>query len=309
LGTRQIFVSVWLVWLGRVKLFLLDTDLDENAPEDRELSARLYGGDRETRLQQEIILGVGGVRVLRELGYDPIVWHLNEGHTAFVVLERIRERLELGESFETALDRVRRSTVFTTHTPVPAGHDAFPFQMVEASLAGLWGAFKGHRADFLELGRYDNGNGALFNMTALALRTTGGINAVSQTHGRVTREMWKPIWSGLAEGERPIKVVTNGIHVRSWIAPDLARLFDRSLGRTWFYHQDEVDFWENVLAISDEELWTVRQGLRNYLIAFMRERARQLWAEEKVSASRIVAAGTLLDPAALTVGCASLYGL
>ena len=307
LGTRHLYVSVWLVRLGRVKLFLLDTDLVENAPEDRELSARLYGGDREMRLQQEIILGIGGVRVLRELGYDPVVWHLNEGHTAFVVLERICERLELGESFETALERVRSSTVFTTHTPVPAGHDAFPFEMVEANLAGLSGPFNGHQADFLELGRYDNGSGVLFNMTTLALRTTGGTNAVSQMHGRVTREMWKPIWSGLAEGEGRIKVVTNGIHVPTWIAPNLARLLDRYLGRTWLHHHDEVDFWKNILAIPDEELWTVRQELRSYLITFMRERARQLWAEEKVSASRIVAAGTLLDPAALTIGFARRF--
>ena len=307
LGTRHVYVSVWIVRLGRVTLFLLDTDLEENAAEDRELSARLYGGDRQMRLQQEIILGIGGVRVLRALGYDPLVWHLNEGHTAFSVLERIRERLELGESFAAALKVVRSSTVFTTHTPVAAGHDAFPFQMVEAHLAGVWGAVNRHQADLLELGRYDNGSGVLFNMTALALRTTGGINAVSQMHGSVTREMWAPIWSGLPGGARPIKVVTNGIHVPSWIAPDLARLFDRHLGKEWLNHHDEVDFWENIFAIPDEELWTVRQKLRSYLFAFMRERAWQLWAEEKASASRIVAAGTLLDPTALTIGFARRF--
>ncbi|MGH7886733.1 MAG: alpha-glucan family phosphorylase [Candidatus Binatia bacterium] len=307
LGTRHVYVSVWLVRLGRVQLFLLDTDLEENTAEDRELPARLYGGDREMRLQQEIILGIGGVRVLRALGYDPMVWHLNEGHTAFSVLERIRERLALGESFEAALKVVRRATVFTTHTPVAAGHDAFPVHMVAAHLAGLWGGFKQHQADFLELGRYDNGSGELFNMTALGLRTTGGINAVSLMHGRVTREMWAPIWSGVPEGGRPIKVVTNGIHVPSWIAPDLARLFDRHLGKEWLNHHDEVDFWESIFAVPDEELWAVRQELRSYLIAFMRERARQLWAEEKVSASRIVAAGTLLDPTALTIGFARRF--
>jgi len=307
LGTRHVYVSVWIVRLGRVTLFLLDTELEQNTPQDRELSARLYGGDREMRLQQEIILGVGGVRVLRALGYDPIVWHLNEGHTAFSVLERIRERLELGESFEAALKVVRSSTVFTTHTPVAAGHDAFPPHAVEAQLAGFWGAFTQHQTDILELGRYDNGDGSLFNMTALALRATGAINAVSEMHGRVTRQMWAPIWSDLPGGARPIKVVTNGIHVPSWIAPDLARLFDRHLGRDWLNHHDEVDLWENILNIPDEELWGIRQELRSYLIAFMRERARQLWAEEKVSASRIVAAGTLLDPTALTIGFARRF--
>ena len=307
LGTRQVYVSVWIVRLGRVSLFLLDTDLEENAPEDRELSARLYGGDRQMRLQQEIILGIGGVRVLRGLGYDPMIWHLNEGHTAFLVLERIREALELGESFEAALKTVRSSTVFTTHTPVAAGHDAFPLHMVEAQLAGLSGAFKQHQTDILELGRYDNGDGSLFNMTTLALRTTGAINAVSQLHGSVTREMWAPIWSDLPGGARTIKVVTNGIHVPSWIAPNLARLFDRHLGKEWLNHHDETDLWEDIFNIPDEELWAVRQELRSYLIAFMRERARQLWAEEKVSSSRIVAAGTLLDPSALTIGFARRF--
>jgi starch phosphorylase len=307
LGARHVYVSVWIVQLGRVKLFLLDTDLEENASQDRELTARLYGGDREMRLQQEIILGIGGVRVLRALGYDPMVWHLNEGHTAFSVLERIRESLALGQSFETALKIVHDSTVFTTHTPVAAGHDAFPLQMVEAQLAVFWGPFQRYQENVLELGRYDNGDGGLFNMTALALRTCGGVNAVSQLHGDVTRQMWSPIWSSHPEGEQPIEVVTNGIHVPSWIAYDLAKLFERHLGKDWLDHHDEPDFWQSIFAVPDEDLWAVRQELRSYLIAFMRERARQLWADEKVSASTIVAAGTLLDPTALTIGFARRF--
>jgi starch phosphorylase len=259
------------------------------------------------RLRQEIILGIGGVRVLRALGYDPMVWHLNEGHTAFSVLERICEGLALGQSLETALKIVREATIFTTHTPVAAGHDAFPLQMVEAQLAGFWGGFHRYQADVLELGRYDNGDGGLFNMTALALRTSGCINAVSQLHGDVTRQMWSPIWSSHPEGEQPIKVVTNGIHVPSWIAYDLARLFERHLGKDWLDHHDEPEFWQSTFAIPDEELWAVRQELRSYLIAFMRERARQLWADEKVRAFSIVAAGTLLDPTALTIGFARRF--
>ena len=307
LGERQVFVSVWLVRLGRVKLYLLDTDLENNASEDRALSARLYGGDREMRLKQEIILGIAGVRLLRQLGYDPLVWHLNEGHTAFAVLERIRERLALGESFSAALAMVRDSTVFTTHTPVAAGHDAFPVESVEYHLNAHWNGFNGHRADVLELGRYDNGNGMLFNMTALALRGTGSINAVSQLHGQVTREMWLPIWADPARVERSIKAVTNGVHVPSWIAPALAEIFAHYLGAKWLDRHDEVEFWENLRAIPDEKLWAVRQDLRRYLVAFMQERARTLWSEEKVSASRIVAAGTLLDPAALTIGFARRF--
>ena len=180
-----------------MQLYLLDTDLEENAPWDRELSARLYGGDRETRIQQEIILGIGGVRALRALGLDPSVFHLNEGHAAFVVLQRIREMTERGVSFDNALDEIRGTTIFTTHTPVPAGHDAFPFALVEKHLAGLWGTLGPNRDRFLALGAYDNGAGAQFNMTALALRSAGAVNAVSQLHGVVTREMWAPMWPGV----------------------------------------------------------------------------------------------------------------
>ena len=179
LGERTVLVAVWRVRLGRVVLYLLDTDLEENAPADRELSARLYGGDRETRIQQEIILGVGGVRVLKALGMHPGVFHLNEGHAGFVVLQRIRELTEHGASFDAALEDIRRTTVFTTHTPVPAGHDAFPFDLVERHLAGCWGPLGPNRERFLALGAYDNGGGNLFNMTALALRSAGTTNAVS----------------------------------------------------------------------------------------------------------------------------------
>ncbi len=176
-GDRTVLAAVWRVRLGRVRLFLLDTDLAENAPWDRELSARLYGGDREMRIQQEVILGIGGVRALRALGVSPTVWHLNEGHAAFVALQRIREHIEHGTSFDEAMAAVRRSTVFTTHTPVPAGHDAFPFHQVEKHLAGCWGDMGQHRERFLALGSHDNGQGPQFNMTALAMRTAEHINA------------------------------------------------------------------------------------------------------------------------------------
>src|SRR5438034_1916288 len=190
LGDRSVLVAVWRVRIGRVKLYLLDTDLEENAPWDRDLSARLYGGDRETRIQQEIILGIGGVRALRALGSDPGVFHLNEGHAAFVVLQRIRDLIEQGASFDAALEEIRRSTVFTTHTPVAAGHDAFPFQLVEKHLAGCWGTLGSNRDRFLALGSHDSGAGPQFNMTALAMRSARAINAVSRLHGEVTRHMW-----------------------------------------------------------------------------------------------------------------------
>ena len=307
LGERTVLVAVWRVRLGRSKLYLLDTDLEENAAWDRELSARLYGGDRETRVQQEIILGIGGVRALRALGSDPAVWHLNEGHAAFVVLQRIRELLEHGETFESALAEIRRTTVFTTHTPVPAGHDAFPFHLVETHLAGCWGSLGRHRNDFLALGHYDNGGGPRFNMTALAMRASGSVNAVSQLHGTVTREMWAPLWPDAAPDQRPITALTNGIHVCNWISTELSRLIDRYLGDKWRDDPDDPAVWDRVLEIPDHELWAVRLSLRNYLFAFIRERARQRWTQEQVSAARVVAAGTLLDPAALTLGFARRF--
>jgi glycogen phosphorylase len=307
LGNRSVLVSVWRVRLGRVMLYLLDTDLEENAPWDRELSARLYGGDRETRIQQEIILGIGGVRALKAMGIRPAAWHLNEGHAAFVVLQRIRDRIEEGATFESALDDVRKTTVFTTHTPVPAGHDAFPFTLVETHLGGAWGTLGSHREDFLALGHYDNGSGPLFNMTALALRTSNYVNGVSQLHGQVTRDMWAPIWPGVPNERRPVRAITNGIHVPTWLSTELATLFDEYLPGDWRDRQDDPAVWENVAVIPDVRLWEIRKTLKTYLFAFLRERARQRWKEEHVTAARVVAAGTLLDPHALTIGFARRF--
>jgi starch phosphorylase len=307
LGNRSVLVSVWRVRLGRVKLYLLDTDLEENAPWDRELSARLYGGDRETRVQQEIILGIGGVRALKALGSNPAAWHLNEGHAAFVVLQRIRDSIERGQSFDAALEEVRRTTIFTTHTPVPAGHDAFPFHLVETHLSNAWGTLGTYRDAFMALGHYDNGHGPLFNMTALALRTAGATNAVSQVHQQVTRDMWGPIWPGVSDEHRPVRAITNGIHVPTWLSAEMNKLLDDYLDAGWRERHDDQTVWNRILEIPDEDLWSARQALRNYLFAFIRERARSRWKEEHVTAARVVAAGTLLDPNALTIGFARRF--
>lgn len=307
LGSRSVRVSVWQVLLGRVKLFLLDTNLEANAPWDRDLTARLYGGDRDTRVQQEIVLGIGGVRALRMLGIIPAVWHLNEGHAAFVVLQRIRDLIEQGVTFDAALDEVRRTTVFTTHTPVPAGHDAFPFPVVETHLSGAWGTLGEYRDRFLALGVHDSGNGPQFNMTALAMRTAGAINGVSKLHGLVTRRMWAAIWPGKSIDEVPIDSVTNGVHVPTWISAEMSRVFDRYLGAEWRRVHDDPALWDRVLDIPDAELWHVRRELRTFLFTFIRERARRQWTEEQVSAARVVAAGTLMDPNALTIGFARRF--
>jgi starch phosphorylase len=307
LGDRTVLAAVWRVRLGRVRLFLLDTDLAENAPWDRELSARLYGGDRETRIQQEIVLGIGGVRALRSLGITPTVWHLNEGHAAFVALQRIRELLEQGQMFDGALRQVRQSTVFTTHTPVPAGHDAFPFQLVEKHLAGSWGEIGQHRQEFLALGEYDNGSGSQFNMTALALRTAAHINGVSALHGEVTRSMWRPMWPDTPADQIPVRSITNGVHVSTWMAGGVFRLLDRHFGPGWLDQVDNPALWERLLDIPDAEIWAMRQELRSDLFAFIRERMRSRWFSEQVNPARIVAGGCMLDPGALTIGYARRF--
>src|SRR5688572_1324424 len=307
LGNRTVLAAVWLVRVGRVKLYLLDTDLEENAPWDRELSARLYGGDRETRIQQEIILGIGGVRVLKAIGHQPAVYHLNEGHAAFVVLQRIRDLCEHGWSFDTALAEVRRTTVFTTHTPVAAGHDAFPFHQVETHLAGAWGDLGDYREKFLALGHYDSGAGPLFNMTALALRTSGAVNGVSQLHGEVTKQMWRPIWPDRPAEDLPVGFITNGVHVPTWIASDMSSLLERHLGADWLDRHDDPAVADRVLQIPDDELWAVRQTLRNFLFNFIRERVRTRWMVESIPAPRIAAAGTMFDSNTLTIGFARRF--
>ena len=307
LGNRTVLVAVWRVRVGRVKLYLLDTDLEENAPWDRELSARLYGGDRETRVQQEIILGIGGVRVLKAMESDPAVYHLNEGHAAFVVLQRIRDLCEKGWTFDAALQEVRRTTVFTTHTPVPAGHDAFPFHLVETHLAGAWGDLGGYRERFLALGHYDNGGGPMFNMTALALRTSGAVNGVSQLHGEVTRQMWQPIWPGTPYEQLPVRFITNGVHVPTWMSSEIGNLLEKYLGADWLERHDDPAVADRVLDIPDAELWAARQLLRTFLFNFVRERARHRWTTERVAAARVVAAGTMFDQNTLTIGFARRF--
>ncbi|MBI4886503.1 MAG: alpha-glucan family phosphorylase [Acidobacteria bacterium] len=307
LGTRTVLMAVWRVRVGRVTLYLLDTDLEENAPWDRDLSARLYGGDRETRIQQEILLGIGGVRALKAVGVTPSVYHLNEGHAAFAVLQRIRDLCETGTAFEAALDEVRRTTVFTTHTPVAAGHDAFPFHLVEAHLAGAWGDLGAYREKFFELASYDAGAGPMFNMTALALRTAATVNGVSRLHGDVTRRMWQPIWPGTPSEALPVGSVTNGVHVSTWMASEIAVLLEAHLGADWLDHHDDPAFCDRVLEIPDEALWRARQALRDFLFHFIRERARYRWTTRDAGASRIVAAGTMFDQNALTIGFARRF--
>jgi starch phosphorylase len=307
LGDRTVFAVVWRVRVGRVTLFLLDTNIDDNATGDRNLSARLYGGDRDTRVQQEIVLGVGGVRALKALGVQPAVYHLNEGHAAFVALQRIRDLCEQGSTFDDALAEVRRTTVFTTHTPVAAGHDAFAFSMVEGHLGGAWADLANYRDRFFSLASHDSGGGVMFNMTALAMRTAGAVNGVSRLHGEVTKQMWQSIWPDTAYDQLPIRSLTNGVHVRTWMSLEIATLLEKHLGADWLDRHDDPTFCDALLRIPDEELWASRQQLRTFLFNFIRERARHRWATEDIAAARIVAAGTMFDHNALTIGFARRF--
>jgi starch phosphorylase len=302
-GSLSVFVVVWRVNLGSVPLYLMDTDVEENPHGDRELSARLYGGDKEHRIRQEIVLGVGGVRVLRALGIQPSVWHANEGHTSFMLLERTRELVQEGLSFEEAAEQVRSTSIFTTHTPVPAGHDAFPIHMMEKHFAGYWDELKITKQEFMDLGRF----GDSFNMTVLALRMSKWRNGVSHLHGRVTRRMWQVVWPELKEDQVPITAVTNGVHAPTWIAAELGQLFDRYLGPEWVERHDDIPFWNRIMDIPDEELWEVHQHLKHKMLAFVRERARMRWTEDRVEPKQVIAMGTLLDPDALTIGFARRF--
>jgi starch phosphorylase len=304
---RNIYVTVWHVRVGRVALYLMDTDVEENPPWDRELSARLYGGTQETRILQEILLGIGGVRVLRALGISPQVWHLNEGHAAFVLIERLRELVATGVPFPEAVARVQRTTVFTTHTPVAAGHDAFPFDLVEKHLHNYWSQLGLDRDRFLGLGYHRESWGEMFHMTVLALQLSGQRNGVSKTHGEVSRRMWQRLWPDLPVEQVPISAITNGVHTPTWIAPELNRLYNKYLGPGWIKHHDNPTLWQRAYDIPDEELWWVHVRLKYKLLSFIRERARQLWRDERRDPVQVLVSGALLDPDALTIGFARRF--
>lgn len=298
---------VWQVRVGRATLYLIDTDVPDNQPWDRELSARLYGGDHNVRLRQEILLGVGGVRVFRALGLSPVVWHANEGYAAFLTLERMRELVQAGRSHAEAADIVRQSTVFTTHTPVPAGHDVFSFNQIEQYLGGYWEQLGMTRDAFLQLGAHPDNPGAGFNMTALAMRLAGHVNGVSREHGRVSRAMWRSLWPGLEDDNIPIRSITNGIHAPTWISPELNQLYARHLGPDWAKRADDPAIWHRVTDIPDGELWAARQALKRKLMGFIRERARTAWMQGRMQPHQVLASGTLLDPEALTIGFARRF--
>ena len=273
-GADTLRAAVWLAHVGRTRLLLLDSDVPTNPQSLRELTAALYGGDELTRIQQEILLGIGGLRALRALGIQPTILHLNEGHSAFALLERIRERVEEdGLSFDEARRATGIQAVFTTHTPVEAGHDRFPPALINQQIGWLYDALKIDQSRLMALGRVDPNNpGEPFTMTILGLKGARQRNGVSHLHGHVTRRMWNRLWAYRPEEEVPIGHVTNGVHAMSWLASTLARLYERRLGSEWVDQQSDPATWKAIAEIDDEELWEAHSALRRNLVAFARRK-------------------------------------
>jgi starch phosphorylase len=302
-----IYVAVWRVDVGRVPLYLMDTYIELNEPWNRGISARLYTGDLEQRLRQEIVLGIGGAEVLETLGIKRFLLHLNEGHAAFALLEQIRDRINQGMDFQKAVELVRNTAIFTTHTPVPAGHDVFPFYLIEKYFHSYWPCLKLDRDEFLKLGIHPEKPEAGFNMTALALRLSKYRNGVSKKHGEVSRRMWQSLWAEFPEGESAIDHITNGVHVPTWIEPKMQLLLDKYLGPGWMADHDNPLIWELIDKIPDEELWKTHYWLKIKLIDAIRERSRLRWTKDQANPSVVLAGGALLDPSVLTIGFARRF--
>ena len=306
---RVVKAQVWRAEVGRVPLYLLDTNIEGNRPDDRDITDQLYGGDDEMRIRQEILLGIGGIRALEALGLRPTVCHMNEGHSAFLAIERIRLLMEEHSlTFAEAREAATSGHVFTTHTPVPAGIDWFRPDLVDRHFSHFYPALGISRHEFLGLGRTDPGDtNGYFCMAILAMRLANRTNGVSQLHARVSRDMWQEVWPQLPAAEVPIIGITNGIHPRSWISHDMADLYDRYLGPRWVERPAELSVWQRVMRIPDEELWRTHERRRERLVAFARRRLRTQLEQRGSRPSEIRQAEEVLDPEALTIGFARRF--
>jgi starch phosphorylase len=304
---RTIHVGAWRVLVGRVPIYLLDTDLESNDPADRELSHRLYAGGPDLRLRQEWVLGVGGVRVLRAVGISPVVWHANEGHAAFMFIERLRELVEGGLPYAEAVRQVRSTSVFTTHTPVPAGHDVFGLEQLARCTGPLWDRLGVDRETFFRLAYHPTRDGASFHMTAMAIRLSRYVNGVSRRHGQETRRIWQALWPGRDPDRVPIGEVTNGVHVATWMAHPLKELLDQHLGEGWMERMDDPEVWDRVLGLDDQALWSVHVRFKAQLMDFIHEESRLRWRDYWKDAPHLVGAGTMLTARDLTIGFARRF--
>ncbi|MBN1865740.1 alpha-glucan family phosphorylase [Candidatus Sumerlaeota bacterium] len=309
---RAVAAQVWQVAVGRIKVLLLDTNLTRNRPEDREISAQLYGGDQDTRIKQEIVMGIGGIRALEAAGIHADVFHMNEGHSAFLGLERIRGFMaKYSVSFETALEAVRAGNVFTTHTPVAAGNDSFPASMAEYYFRDyVQNHLKIDTQAFLGLGRQNpQDRQEPFCMTVLALNLAANCNGVSKLHGKVSRGMWRRVWPGVPVDEVPIASITNGVHIRSWISQEMATLYDRYLGPRWAENPEDESVWTRADEIPDAELWRTHERRRERLVAFARRSLRNQLLRRGEPENEVRRADEVLDPEVLTIGFARRFAL
>ncbi len=300
---RTIYAKVYRIQIGRVPLLLMDTDIHPNSPQDRELSARLYGGDQEMRVAQEIVLGIGGVRALRQMEIAPTVWHMNEGHSAFLVLELARELVSGGKKFADVIGDIRKHSIFTTHTPVPAGNDAFPLPLMEKYFSSYWTQLGLSRDEFMDVALQNQSWGPTFAMTVLALKTSRGHNGVSKLHGHVARGMWQWLYPGIEQEDVPITSVTNGVHSATWLATEMRALYDGAMGKDWERSLDDMAMWQKIHAVPDAEFWQTRLGLKRKLIGFARERTQQ----RHMRLGFPPAGWPVLDETAFTIGFARRF--
>jgi glycogen phosphorylase len=304
---RDVFAKVWKLQVGRISLYLLDSDTPENNAEDRLITAELYGGDLEMRMRQEILLGIGGVKALKALGIDAEVFHMNEGHSAFLALERIRLRIvERKLDFYSALQVVASANVFTTHTPVPAGNDSFSREMMKKYFGDFAKELSLPFDELMSFGQTRLDRNDPFSMTILALRMSRHANGVSKLHGEVSRALWKDVWTGVPVHEVPITSITNGVHAKTWMAPEFSALYRKYLG-DWEEHLTEPDFWRRVIDIPDAQLWETHQALKLRLVNFVRERVRARCERIGASPEAIRDVNHILDPEILTVGFARRF--
>jgi glycogen phosphorylase len=305
---RKVYAKVWHLRVGRIALYLMDTDVEPNAPLDRTLSARLYGGDQDMRIAQEIMLGIGGVRALRALNADPLVWHMNEGHSAFMGLERCRELVQgAGLSFWEAREVEAANAIFTTHTPVAAGNDIFGDDLVDRYFRDFWPQLGIDRETFLSFARQDLDWGPGYSMTVLALKLSGQHNGVSRLHGGVSRKMWNFLWPDVEVDEVPITYITNGVHTATWLASEMNALLCRYLGQDWYDHLDDPVRWLRIETVPDRELWETHRELKAQLIAYVRERVARQRVRIGEGVPAVAATAHLLNPEALTLGFARRF--
>jgi starch phosphorylase len=309
LANRKIYLKAWKLEVGRIPIFLLDANIPQNSEAERKLTAQLYGGDREMRLQQEILLGIGGVRLCEKLGLPPSVLHMNEGHSAFAAFERARQLMEKHSLvFAEAIEVSRKSGVFTTHTPVPAGNDVFDSGLMYKYFENYARELGISIEDFLKFGRVQQDNlQEPFSMTVAAIRNSTYINGVSRLHGQVSRKMWRNIWPPIPQEHIPIKTITNGVHVATWVSFEMAELLERYFGANWQVKQDQPKLWQKIESIPDPELWNVHEYCRRKLVRFVRERLQTQLMNKGASRLLIDEAREALNPEALTIGFARRF--